>query len=120
MDTTLENRVTTEFEVNKRRVREVNSLLRKAFGRPIPIVYGINGNFSYCSDMGGLPMAPGFLDRLNQIQLTNLFGTIGPIGEFTNKDGSSVRIGEKYLNETKRYAELYKAKYGKDAQVEIV
>ena len=118
MDTTLENRAetTTEFERNKRRMKEVNSLLRKAFGRSIPFIYDVRGNANH-----GVVMAEEIhlLDHLEVILTTNFLGG-QHVGEFTKRDGSSMRLsGDRYLNEARRYAELYKAKYGKNVQIEV-
>ena len=116
MTVALENRVIIEFEINKRKVQEVNSLLRKAFGRPIPILYGIQGNLGFSPPEA---MDLYTFDHLEEIGTTNLMGATR-IGKFTEKDGSSIRLsGDRYLNEVRRYAELYKAKYGKDVHIEV-
>ena len=119
MDTTLENmaETTTEFERNKRRVKEVNSLLRKAFARPIPFIYDVKGNLGFYFDETGYVYS--IIDEIGEI------GTINPsyglnIGKFTERDGSSIRLFDhRYLDEIRRYAELYKAQYGKEVQIEI-
>ncbi len=103
------------------KVKEVNSLLREAFGKRCA------GNFlDACSSCGLIET-----DRLevigdNGIPLfgSHFFGHIPffpqkVIGKFGSKDGSSVRVIPEYAEQAKRYAEAYRERFGKEVKVTI-
>jgi hypothetical protein len=92
--------------------KKINYLLNRAFNPGI--FKKVEGDRTYYS-YGSSKNKDGSLDWIFVLGfLTEL-----KIGEFTEKDGSGIKVFPEYAAQAMRYAELYKAKYGKDAIIKL-
>jgi len=109
----------SENENGKRKlIKEINSLLRKAFSRRIPLLWSIKGNV----DAGFV--GKGYYQS-SEIYLSWIyhqnFGHFGrDVGMFAKEDGSQLKVSNyRDLKKAKKYAELYREKFGKDVQIDF-
>jgi len=93
-------------------VKEVNRLLDQAFETKFP--RKIKGNRDFCS-LGSVKIK--YLKDIFELRWFGLFEA--PIGEFTSKDGSALEISPVYEGQAQVYAQLYKARYGKDVNINL-
>ena len=90
------------------RVPVVNGLLQRAFGSRFA------GNFG---DSEFVPLPE--IHELGFIVNRRFLGYHKVIGKFDCQDGSSIRVLPKYASSAVLYAEMYEAKFGKKATVNI-
>ncbi len=98
----------TRNEVNQ--VRNVNRLLKKAFG------ITTRGNLKYSRHQTGHSNPFYKVNRLeciSKIPLISLGFFESPIGRFESEDGSSLVVYPKHRRNAERYADFYEAEYGK-------
>ncbi|MAH03446.1 hypothetical protein CMI39_01525 [Candidatus Pacearchaeota archaeon] len=90
---------------------EVNSLIKNSFG----MLY--NGDWTTNHEMrSGMPdFRTKKLERIAKLSLLSIFPPFPishDVGIFTDEDGSSLIVKEKYLKEAREYARLYKKETG--------
>ena len=94
-------------------IEKVNGLLKIAFnnGR-------LRGDYWTGSPAVGTVLHKGIRRQLDEIHIPfPILPMFKTIGRFINKEGSSLIVYQRYLPETKRYAELYEREFGKEVRI---
>lgn len=97
---------------HKRLIKEVNDFLRQSFGIRFPPIKTIRGDM-YLYKGGSKPV-----EYLNEIFFLCPFFE-KHVGEFTEPDGSALRIYPEYGSQAAIYSQIYQQKFNKPVQVEF-
>ena len=91
-------------------IDSINSLIHKSFGK------SFFGHLHFWTDWKETGFSPTL--RLEEICKVSILGNGRySIGNFTKKDGSAMDVEEGYKYAARKYAELYKEKFGKEVTI---
>ncbi|MDD5650158.1 MAG: hypothetical protein PHF86_07060 [Candidatus Nanoarchaeia archaeon] len=99
-------------------VKIVNNLVQESFGKRFRGDWN-NSVDMFCQDKIGKGTL-NLIGRRLWYPLPYIFEKWEYLGRFTSEDGSRLKVFEDYVEEAKKYVQLYKEKIGKDAQFVIV
>ena len=107
---------TIEKITSEPQVKQINALVKKAFG------FGCKGNWGYLDlgDNGIMPVKekyPKFIAR-RIVLIPGLIDFSIIKGRFTSNNGSSLQIDDKHKNQAEKYSNLYKQLTGKNIKIE--